>query len=844
MNERIWKSNKIAYGGDYNPEQWDESTWAEDMRLLKLAHIDTVTLNVFSWASLQPDEDTYDFSKLDRIMEMVRANGLKVILATSTAAHPAWMAKKYPEILRTEANGMKRKFGSRHNSCPNSPVYRKFSARLAEKLAQRYGHYDNIIAWHISNEYGGECYCENCEKAFRVWLRERYQTIDRLNKAWDTAFWSHTFYDWDEIVLPDYRSEHWGNERTTFQSISLDYRRFNSDSILDCYKLEYEAVKKHTPEIPVTTNLMEFYKPLDYQKWAKYMDFISWDHYPAPDYTPAQMALNHELMRGLKNGKPVALMEQTPSVTNWQPFNSLKRPGIMRLWSYQAVAHGSDSILFFQMRRSIGACEKYHGAIIDHAGHENTRVFREAEAMGAELEKLGDRTLGSRISAEVGILFDWDNWWAIEYSAGPSCLLKYRDEVQNYYSKYHAVVLVKVSDTYLRSRLDTSSIIDAVSVGDQGIVYSSKKTWYGNEQPVDIDFDETYFRFSGKVKADDVDYFATVSTIHLYNTSTKMYICTLDSSGIQAISQIMNTWILLLLFAILVPGIILFVFASHFANRVNLLREEMHKARLQDYNIISEFSGNDELKEAFEDLKFMVQDIKAKDAKMYEAELNEKELRNKQQLMEYKMLAHQINPHYLYNTLETIRMKALTSGNKEVANSIKILGKTLHYVLENTGTTFTTLEKELDHVKNYLSIQKMRFGERINYVIEIEPGLEPREYRILPLLLQPVVENAVVHGLEEINGTGLVRIDIVRVKRQLHIIITDNGKGMSEEETEQLRTMLNTPNQQPQSGIALYNISQRMRLRYGEGYGVQLDSALGIGTQVVLVLPADSPENK
>ena len=410
-------------------------------------------------------------------------------------------------------------------------------------------------------------------------------------------------------------------------------------------------------------------------------------------------------------------------------------------------------------------------------------------------------------------------------------------------SNYHAVVLVKVSDTYLRSRLDTSSIIDAVSVGDQGIVYSSKKTWYGHEQPVDINFDETYFRYSGKVEADGVTYFATVSTISLHNTSTKMYICTLDSSGIQAINHIMNTWVLLLLFAILVPGIILFVFASHFANRVNLLREEMHKARLQDYNIISEFSGNDELKEAFEDLKFMVQDIKDKDAKMYEAELNEKELRNKQQLMEYKMLAHQINPHYLYNTLETIRMKALTSGNRDVADSIKILGKTLHYVLENTGIAFTTLEKELDHVKNYLSIQKMRFGERINYVIEIEPGLDPREYQILPLLLQPVVENAVVHGLEEINSIGLIQIDIVRMKHQLHIIITDNGKGMSESETEQLRAMLNTPNQQPQSGIALYNISQRIRLRYGEGYGVQLDSALGIGTQVVLVLPADLPEN-
>ena len=437
MYETIWNHNKIAFGGDYNPEQWDEAVWAEDMRLFKLAHIDTVTLNVFSWAALQPSEDTYDFSRLDKILELVHQNGLKVILATSTAAHPAWMAKKYPEILRTEPTGMKRKFGGRHNSCPNSPVYRKFSTRLAEKLAERYGHYDNILAWHISNEYGGECYCENCENAFRRWLKARYHTIDALNQAWDTAFWSHTFYDWDEIVVPDYRSEHWGNERTTFQGISLDYRRFNSDSILDCYRLEYEAVKKHTPHIPVTTNLMEFYKPLDYQKWARYMDFIAWDSYPSPDYTPAQMALNHELMRGLKNGMPFVLMEQTPSVTNWQPFNALKRPGVMRLWSYQAVAHGSDSILFFQMRRSIGACEKYHGAVIDHAGHQNTRVFREISALGTELTHIGHKILGSRLPSEVGILFDWDNWWAIEYSAGPSCLLKYRDEVQNYYTALH-----------------------------------------------------------------------------------------------------------------------------------------------------------------------------------------------------------------------------------------------------------------------------------------------------------------------------------------------------------------------------------------------------------------------
>lgn len=467
--ERIWKNNKMSYGGDYNPEQWDEATWAEDMRLFKLAHIDTVTLNVFSWATLQPSEDEYDFSKLDKIMAMVKANGLKVVLATSTAAHPAWMAKRYPEILRTEFNGMRRKFGGRHNSCPNSPVYRKYSVRLADKLAERYKDYDNIIAWHISNEYSGECYCDLCEKAFQGWLKDKYKTIEELNRAWDTSFWSHTFYDWDEVVLPNMLSEHFGYEYTMFQGITIDYRRFSSDSMLECYKLEYDAVKKHTPDIPVTTNLMEFYKLLDYQKWAKYMDFVSWDSYPDTKATPAAMALNHELMRGLKQGKPFVLMEQTPSVTNWQPYNALKRPGVMRLWSYQAVAHGADAVMFFQMRRSIGACEKYHGAVIDHAGHENTRVFRELAALGAELDKIGDKTLGTREKAECAIVFDWDNWWGIEYSAGPSRIMRYRDEVQNYYNAFHEynipVDIISVEDDLSQYKIVCTPILYMVKSG-------------------------------------------------------------------------------------------------------------------------------------------------------------------------------------------------------------------------------------------------------------------------------------------------------------------------------------------------------------------------------------------
>lgn len=424
---------KILYGGDYNPEQWPAEIWEEDMRMFQLAGIDVVTLNVFNWAMLQPDEDTYQFDKLDQIMKLVQANNLKVCMATSTAAHPAWMARKYPEILRTEFSGMKRKFGSRHNSCPNSSIYRTYSTRLAEKIGERYGHLDNIVAWHISNEYGGECYCENCEKAFRIWLEKRYGSIEKVNQAWNTSFWSHTFYDFDDIVAPNLLSEHFEENRTNFQGISLDYKKFMSESILDCYKLEAAVLRNITPSIPITTNLMGFYKPLDYFKWADEMDFISWDNYPSNDELYSSIAMKHELMRGLKQGKPFALMEQTPSVTNWLPYNALKRPGIMRLWSYQAVAHGADTIMFFQMRRSIGACEKYHGAVIDHVGTEHTRVFQELAKLGEELQILGSKTLGARHRSKVAIYFDWENWWAIEYSAGPSVNLKYYDQLLAYY---------------------------------------------------------------------------------------------------------------------------------------------------------------------------------------------------------------------------------------------------------------------------------------------------------------------------------------------------------------------------------------------------------------------------
>ena len=428
---------RILYGGDYNPNQWSREIWDKDMEYFKDARINSATINVFSWAKIQPSEEEYYFDELDEIVDMLSKENYDIVLATSTAALPAWLYKKYPEVARTDYQGRHHKFGQRHNACPNSAIYQKYAKALAEQLVKRYGGNEHITCWHINNEYGGECYCENCEKAFRVWLKNKYHTISALNKAWNLEFWGHTVYDWDEVVLPNALSDGMENGKdTAFAGLSIDYRRFMSDSMLNNYKMERDTIRKYDKDTTITTNLMGTYKFLDYFKWAKEMDIVSWDNYPSYNTPWSLTAMCHDLMRGLKDA-PFMLMEQTPSQQNWQPYNSLKKPGQMRAQSLQTVAHGADTIQFFQLRRSVGGCEKFHGAVIGHVGTNQTRVFREVKQLGEELERLGTSTLGSVNEADVGIVFDWDNYWALEYTSGPTEDLTYVEQIHQYYNFFY-----------------------------------------------------------------------------------------------------------------------------------------------------------------------------------------------------------------------------------------------------------------------------------------------------------------------------------------------------------------------------------------------------------------------
>lgn len=442
-------------------------------------------------------------------------------------------------------------------------------------------------------------------------------------------------------------------------------------------------------------------------------------------------------------------------------------------------------------------------------------------------------------------------WKAISWEYGYNneywslCLVR---EISLINSPYHAVLVIHIDENDLRMRVDNDEYICTMSIDRGPVFYSSDRNRYGKAQPWTVDFDESSFQYTGRTVADGEKYFINVSTFHMFQSDSRIYVCTLDGQGYANIKRILCLCGLIIAFNLIIPGIMIHFFTRHFAGRVNVLREEMHKASNQDYELIPTFQGNDELSAAFKDLQAMVVNIKEQEAKVYEAQLKEQELLIRQQEMEFKMLASQINPHFLYNALETIRMNALKVGDKEAATAIKLLGKSMRYVLENMGTTFTTLEDELKHVDEYISIQHLRFGDRIQYEKRVEEGLDLSRYYLPPLLLQPVVENAIVHGLEETDEGGRIVVSVYRRISDgmdlLMIDVDDNGCGMTEAVLEKLRKDIEIRDMGRSKSIGLYNINQRMKLHYGDGYRIHVYSEPDVGTRVRLMLPVDRMQSE
>ncbi len=429
----------LLYGGDYNPEQWPQAIRDEDIALMQKANVNVATLTVFGWVSLQPDEDTFTFEWLDDILDKMAASSISACLATATASTPAWLDQKYPDILCVDERGNRRRHGGRHTFCPTSPDFRRLSTGLARRIAERYKDHPALLLWHVGNEYGGNvtggrCYCDRCAAGFRTWLQNRYGSLEEMNARWYQTFWGHTYTNWEQVE-PPYAT----GENMTHQAQRLDWCRFQDEALLACFKAEAEVLREVTPGVPITTNLMGAFFPLNYRNWAREMDIVSWDSYPRPEDTPAEIAFNHALMRGVKEGQPFLLMEQSPSQQNWQPYNWLKAPGLLRIQSFQAVAQGAESVMYFQWRRGRGGIEKLHGAILEHSGRSDTRVFREVTELGADLARLGNNTLGGRVTARVALLFDWEAWWALSFSSGPSADLKYVEECRAFYRALHSL---------------------------------------------------------------------------------------------------------------------------------------------------------------------------------------------------------------------------------------------------------------------------------------------------------------------------------------------------------------------------------------------------------------------
>lgn len=434
----------IIHGGDYNPDQWLHmpQILSEDLRLMPLAGMNSATLAIFAWSALEPEEGVYRLEWLDKIVNDLYERGIYTVLATPSGARPAWLDERYPETMRTRNDGIKELHGRRHNHCMSSPLYREKVRKIDTVLAEHFKGNPAVKLWHISNEFSGECFCPLCRENFRKFLRKKYHDdINELNEQWWNAFWSHTFNSFEQIEPPMSMGEN------SVMALELDWKRFITEITCDFMREEIKTLKAITPDIPVTTNMMGTYEGLNYWKMSQYLDVASWDSYPQfgnPSVTDSDLAvefgLRHDLTRSFLK-KPFMLMESTPSCVNWQyPTNKAKRPGIHYLSSMQVIGHGSDTIQYFQWRKSRGSEEKFHGAVVDHEGSENSRVFKEVARLGNDLKKL-DEIVGTDTEAKVAIIYDWEINWAVKGFKGYNVHRNYEKTVREFYRCFfnHAI---------------------------------------------------------------------------------------------------------------------------------------------------------------------------------------------------------------------------------------------------------------------------------------------------------------------------------------------------------------------------------------------------------------------
>jgi beta-galactosidase len=455
----------LWFGGDYNPEQWPEEIWPEDLDALESLGANTVTLPVFAWSALQPAKDRFEFGWLDRILEMLGSRGIGVVMATPTAAQPAWMSASYPEILPVDGAGRRRKHGGRVNYCPTSSAYREGSGRIAAALAERYAGYEGLRLWHINNEYGPVCFCDGCREVFQHWLLEKYGDLGALNEAWGSAAWGNTLQDWSEIEFPSQLNAMASTPAGSVEfspnpGISLDHSRFVSWVLLQCFLNEKEALRERTPRVPITTNFHGPVQAIDWHEWGSHVDLVSWDSYPDGDSHWSTASFGHDLARGAGPNPEFLLMETSPGPTNWHPVASLKSPGTVRLQALQAVARGSRGALFFQVRQSRSGNELNHSALIPRHGRLDTRMGEELMRLGRDLRQLGVPPESHRLRSRVAVVFDWPSWWAHHAAPGLDQRSRYLDTVRRYHRVLaeHNVVVDVVGS---RNRWDGYDVVVA-----------------------------------------------------------------------------------------------------------------------------------------------------------------------------------------------------------------------------------------------------------------------------------------------------------------------------------------------------------------------------------------------